>query len=38
MAGRSAGLHGSETSGSRGSSAEEVDMHALFGYTPRTQA
>jgi len=38
MAGRSAGLHGSEASSCRGSSAEEVDMYALFGYSPWTQA
>ncbi len=38
MVGRSAGLHGSEAPGGRGSSTEEVDMYALFCYTPGTQA
>jgi len=31
MVGRSAGLHGSEAPGGRGSTAEEVDLHALLG-------
>jgi len=38
MAGRSAGLHGSKTSGGGGASTEEVDMHALFSDTSWKQA